>query len=308
MQAILHPTPENPLPPGAECVELVTRDKQHLRVMKVIPETARGTFVILGGRGDFIERYFETVRDLVGRGFAVTVLDMRGQGGSERPRRQPYRDQTRSFADFDEDVRALMEDLVIPSCPEPYYALGHSTGAHVLLRLLRSRPWFTRAILVSPLVEIIYGPWPRPVAALLVNVMWFSGLASAFLPGVRRKPLGRADFPGNLMTSDHGRWNRDSATLEIAPQLGLGGPTFGWLGAARRSIRKLRRMRKPMAPVLIVAAGADRVVGNEGIRRLARRVPGVALTFIPDAKHEIMCERDVIRRQFLAALDSFVPA
>ena len=74
MQAILHPTPENPLPPGAECVELVTRDKQHLRVMKVIPETARGTFVILGGRGDFIERYFETVRDL-SRADVVVSLD-----------------------------------------------------------------------------------------------------------------------------------------------------------------------------------------------------------------------------------------
>ena len=67
-------------------------------------------------------------------------------------------------------------------------------------------------------------------------------------------------------------------------------------------------MTKPTAPVLIVAAGADRVVGNEGIRQLARKVPGVALTFIPDARREILGERDVIRRQFLAALDSFLPA
>ena len=67
-------------------------------------------------------------------------------------------------------------------------------------------------------------------------------------------------------------------------------------------------MKKPLAPVLIVAAGADRVVGNEGIRRLARKVPGVALTFIPDARHEILSERDEIRRQFLAAFDSFMPA
>ena len=52
----------------------------------------------------------------------------------------------------------------------------------------------------------------------------------------------------------------------------------------------------------------NRVVGNEGIRRLARKVPGVAVTFIPDAKHEILGERDMIRRQFLAALDSFLPA
>lgn len=306
---MLHPTPENPLPPGADCVELVTRDKVHLRAMKAIPENPRGTFVILGGRGDFIERYFETARELMERGFAVAALDMRGQGGSQRPKRQPYRDRTRSFAGFDEDVRTLMDSLVLPSCPGPYYALGLSTGAHVLLRLLRNKTWFTRVILVSPLIEIIYGPWPRPVAWLLLNTMWFTGLANFFLPGVRRKPMGRADFSNNPLTSDKRRWERDSATLEQAPHLGLGGPTFGWLGAARQSIARIRRMRKrPLAPVLIVAAGADRVVGNEGIRRLARRVPGVALTFIPDAKHEILGECDPIRRQFLAALDSFVPA
>ena len=59
--------------------------------------------------------------------------------------------------------------------------------------------------------------------------------------------------------------------------------------------------------MLIVAAGADRVVGNEGIRRLARKVPGVALAVIPNARHEILGESDTVRRQFLAALDSFVP-
>lgn len=308
MQAILHPTSENPLPPGAECIELVTRDKQRLRAMRAVPENPRGTFVILGGRGDFIERYFETARELLDRGFAVACVDMRGQGGSERPRRQPYRDRTRSFAGFDEDVRTLMDTLVLPGCPAPYFALGHSTGAHVLLRLLRDRQWFERAVLVSPLVEIIYGPWPRPVAGLLINVMWISGLASSFLPGVRKKPMGREDFPGNPLTSDRRRWERDSATLELAPHLGLGGPTYGWLGAARQSIARIRRMKKPTVPVLIVAAGADRVVGNEGIRRLARKVPGIALTFIPDARHEILGECDMIRRQFLAALDSFVPA
>lgn len=307
-EATLHPTPENPLPPGAEGVELLTRDKRRLRAMRAVPENARGTFVILGGRGDFIERYFETARDLIARGFAVVALDMRGQGGSQRAARQPYRDRTRSFAGFDEDVRTLMDTLVIPSCPQPYFALGHSTGAHVLLRLMRDMPWFERAVLVSPLVEIDYGPWPRPVASLLVNGMWLTGLADVFLPGVRKTPMGRDDFPGNPLTSDQRRWNRDSATLELAPHLGLGGPTFGWLRAARRSIARINRMKKPQAPVLIVAAGADRVVGNEGIRRLARKVPGVALTFIPDARHEILGERDMIRRQFLAALDSFVPA
>ena len=135
----LFPTPENPLPAGAECLELVTSDNVRLRAMRAIPWEPRGTVVLLGGRGDYIERYFETVRDLMARGFAVAMVDLRGQGGSQRISRKPYRDVTSSFASFEEDVRTLMDGLVLPTCPAPYFALGHSTGGHILLRVLRDQ-------------------------------------------------------------------------------------------------------------------------------------------------------------------------
>ena len=60
--------------------------------------------------------------------------------------------------------------------------------------------------------------------------------------------------------------------------------------------------------MLVVASGADRVVDNEATRELARRVPGIALCFVPGAQHEILSERDFYRRQFLAAFDSFLAA
>jgi lysophospholipase len=306
MSAALFAVTENPPPPGTECLTLLTRDKVRLRAIRTLPGEARGTFVLLGGRGDFIERYFETTQDLLARGFAVVTLDMRGQGGSERLAADPYRDVTRSFREFDEDLRTLMEDAVLPHCPPPYYGLGHSTGGHVLLRNLRSRNWFSRAVLVSPLLGIDYGAWPGPAVSLLVTAMWLTRQGRIFLPGVRKRPFTRSDFPGNPLTSDKRRWMRDCATLEAAPQLGLGGPTFAWLRAARRSLREIARMRKPTAPVLIVAAGADRIVSNQAIREAAATIPGIALTMIPDAAHEILNERDDIRRQFLAALDSFI--
>lgn len=304
--AALHPIAENPLPPGAECITLVTRDKVKLRAMRVVPEAARGTFVLFGGRGDFIERYFETTRDLMARGFAVVAVDMRGQGGSERMSADRYRDVTKSFTEFDEDVRTLMEGAVLPACPPPYYGLGHSTGGHVLLRNLRNKGWFAKAVLVAPLIGINYGAWPDFAVSCLVTATWLTGRGAMFLPGVRKRPFGRADFPGNPLTSDKRRWERDSTTLELAPHLGLGGPTFAWLRAARRSIREIARMGKPTAPVLIIAAGADRIVSTEATRRAAARIPGIALAVIPGAAHEIINERDDIRQQFLAALDSFV--
>lgn len=302
----LYPTAENPCPPGAECLLVITRDNIKLRAMKAVPPDAHGTVVVIGGRGDFVERYFETMQDLMARGFAVASVDLRGQGGSQRPSKDIYRGPVRSFSDFDEDIRVLMEDVVLSQCPAPYFALGHSTGGHVLLRVLRHGTWFRKAVLVAPLVDVIYGPWPRSVAAALVNGAAMLGFGGTFLPGVLKHPMGRSDFAGNPLTSDEWRWNRDSGTLEAAPHLGLGGATFSWLHAARRSMASVARMERPTAPVLIIASGLDRVVSNDAIRKLARRVPGIALVTIPEARHEILSENDAVRRQFLAAFDSFV--
>lgn len=305
----LYPTPENPLPAGAECLTVKTRDGVRLRGLRAIPDNPRGTVVLIGGRGDFIERYFETMLELQERGFAVASFDLRGQGGSARPLPDPYRARLKSFAEFDEDIRAFMESAVLPHCPRPFYALGHSTGGHVLLRVLRQHGWFRKVVLVSPLVDVLYGTWPRPLAAAIVVVGNVLGLGSRFLPGQLKKPMGRGDFPLNPLTSDAWRWNRDSHTLEVAPHLGLGGATFSWFAAARRSLAAVARARggqRLLAPVLIVASGADQVVAGEATRRLARRIPGIALTLIPGARHEILSENDHVRQQFFAAFDSFV--
>ena len=46
--------------------------------------------VLLNGQTEFIEKYFEVIDELRGRGFAVATMDWRGQGGSSRAAgRQP---------------------------------------------------------------------------------------------------------------------------------------------------------------------------------------------------------------------------
>ena len=44
----LFPTAENPLPPGARCVQVLTRDRQLLRGMLACPPGAQGTVVVIG--------------------------------------------------------------------------------------------------------------------------------------------------------------------------------------------------------------------------------------------------------------------
>lgn len=304
----LFSTPDNRIPEGAVCVPVKTRDGLVLRAMRVRVAKPKGTVVVLGGRGDYMERYFETTRELMQRGYCVAALDVRGQGGSPRLLRSRYRGHLRSFKNHDEDLRAFMTEVVLPDCPPPYYAIGHSTGGHILLRNLRNRTWFSKTIAVAPLIGMIYGRWPLPLVRLLVFLTTHLGLGWMFLPGQGRRPLASGDFAGNLLTSDRRRWNRDSAILEVAPELGLGGPTFSWLRAAMASTAELKAMGpgdKLRAPVLIVGAGLDQVVDNEAIREFARRVPGISLVFIREAMHEILSEGDAVRAQFLAAFEAF---
>ena len=60
----LHATPINPAPEGARCVEIPVKGGFKLRAMMAPVAAPRGTVVLLGGRSDYLERYFETMREL----------------------------------------------------------------------------------------------------------------------------------------------------------------------------------------------------------------------------------------------------
>lgn len=273
--------------------------------------TGHGTVCIFQGRGDFIERYFETIRNLQSRGYDVAILDWRGQGGSDRRGSDPCRARVRSFREYDRDLTAFMTGVVLPDCRPPFLALAHSTGATVVLRALKSRNWFERAVLSAPLIDIAPVGLPRPIVRVAARFMALAGLGRLYLPGRPRRPMRAEDFPGNPVSSDRRRYLRDCRTLEAAPQLGIGGPTFGWLDAAFGAMAELARASRNTtlcAPVLIVAAGDDRLASSEASRQFARRVPGVAAVTIAGARHEPLMERDDLREQFWAAFDTFVGA
>lgn len=300
--------PGNPVPQGLVASRVTTRDGRILRAAHTHISDARGTVVVVCGRGDFIERWFETIGDLTARRFAVAIFDFRAQGGSSRRYRNRSRDGLRSFREYDDDLASVMKQVVLPDCPPPYYALGHSTGGLIVLRAVEHRNWFEKAVLSAPLLGINPGLWPMPVARFLCRFVQSVGLGRCVLPGQARRPFTLADFAGNLLTSDRHRFTRAIATLEAAPELGIAGPTYGWLRAAFAALDELDKIKGPgrfRAPVLIVAAGRDRVVDNEASRRFSRRT-GLPFVVIPEARHEILLESDPIRAQFLAAFDSFI--
>src|SRR5262249_47909186 len=129
--------PGNEIPAGMSCGRLVTPDRVALRyALAPGPSLSKGTVCILQGRGAFIERYLQPVRDVRAGGYTVATLDWRGQGGSARLLRQSWRGHVRSFRHYDIDLQTFMREIVLPDCPPPFYGIGHSTGGQILLRAL----------------------------------------------------------------------------------------------------------------------------------------------------------------------------
>jgi lysophospholipase len=68
--------PANPVPEDVVTGTIKTHDGAELRFARWAPPLNRkGTVCVFQGRGEFMEKYFETVRDLRARGFAVAMID-----------------------------------------------------------------------------------------------------------------------------------------------------------------------------------------------------------------------------------------
>ena len=304
----------NPVPGGATAGLLTSFDGVRLRYARwgATRGPRRGTVCLFGGRGEFIEKYFEVIADLRRRGYAVAALDWRGQGGSERQLPDMRRGHVHDFADYDRDLGAFMKEIVLPDCPPPYVALGHSMGGHILLRnATRPGSWFERMVLVAPMIAIDPERVGYPV--------WFTrfygeagclvGAGSHYVLGGNPEAAEQAPFDGNLLTSDRERWARNKAVLDYAPELGLGSPTIAWLRAAYRSMARIQDRDYPstiQVPMLLFAAGRDKVVATRAIEDFGVGLKVGSQLLLPGARHEILQESDAIRLKFWAAFDAYL--
>jgi len=303
--------PANPVPDDAVAGTIKTTDGVTLRFARWAPPPGRkGTVVVLQGRAEFIEKYFETVRDLRARGFAVATFDWRGQGFSDRALSDRHKGYVRNFTNYITDLEAIMEQVVLPDCPPPIFALAHSMGGAVVIRACHDGSrWFERVVLSAPMIALPPGRLTR-VAGPLARLMRIIGRGGAYVPTGDSVATGTESFIGNILTSDPVRYARNAAVLEQEPALGLGAPTVAWADAALRQMKLFAEAGYSASirqPILIVAAGRDEVVSTPAIETFGHHLLAGRHLILAGAKHEILQEQDHYRAQFWAAFDAFVP-
>lgn len=305
-------TSSNPIPDGAIDGYIEAADGVRLRFARwpAGEGKRKGTVCVFPGRAEMIEKYFEVVADLRSRGFAVAVLDWRGQGGSARALADPRKGHVGDFAEYQLDLDAFMKQIVLPDCPPPYFGLAHSMGAANLLRAVHEeRRWFDRIVLCAPMIDLRIRRWPK-AARYFTRFMAAIGQGHRYIPGGGPAAVTNRPFAGNPVSSDPVRYERIAAITETDPALALGSPTLSWISAAFRQIDQFAEPEYPAKlrqPILILGAGDDRLVSTAVSEKFAIRLRAGAIIVIRGSRHEILIERDSIRSQFWAAFDAFVP-
>lgn len=302
-------SPGNPVPENHVVGWFTGHGGKRLRyaIFKSERSVARGTVVLLQGRNECIEKYFETIRHFTGRGLWVATFDWRGQGGSDRLLKNPLRGYVRRFEDFEADLEIFLETIVLPDTRLPFCLVAHSMGALVALS---SAPELTNRIermaLIAPFIELANQPAPVWFIRLLTGLLSAFGLGWVSSSPDRFPPA----FAGNALTTDRDRFNRNQTLYLEHPELRLGPPTARWIGTMLGAINRVTRFEhldKIKVPTILIGAGNDPIVSAGAIERLGNQFRAGRAIIIDGARHELLQEADRYRAAALAAIDAFIP-
>lgn len=293
----------NPEPEGADIVwfEGVAGRKLRACIAPSLRSTPRGTAIICPGRTEFIEKYFETARDLQQRGFAIVILDWPGQGLSERL----LDDRSKGHIDrFETFMGALRNglDALEGRLPRPHVSVAHSMGGAIALAAISQKlVRVDAAAFTAPM-------WGLPVNLAVRYVIWAMramGRSNDFA----RQPGPPEKFEGNIVTHDEARWQLQRDLIDAAPELELGPVTWGWLGASLDILDTTTKpglLRGIDIPVFVASASEEKLVDNKAHARVAKYLPDCTHMTIEGARHEILMETDDRRAQFWAGFDTLM--
>ncbi|MGJ3263656.1 MAG: alpha/beta fold hydrolase [Salinarimonas sp.] len=297
-------------PPGIAFDRFDAPDGITIRWAAVAPERARATVVLLPGFTEYIEAYFETIRELLAAGLTVFAMDWPGQGGSGRYLADPEKAHAWGFEAHVGALRRFLETIVLPAgTPGPLTLVGHSMGGHLTTRFLEEVPGLADAAALSAPayavgVDSPLPPGPTRIVVEVVNALGF-GEAWALGAGPWERQAKRREQLRPHLSSDPERAAILTRWAEENPRLRVGGATWGF---GRSFIRSARRVVEPQrlarigVPVLIGSAGRDAFTDSGLHDGVASGIPASRVLAFPEAQHCLFLERDAIRGAWMEAL------
>lgn len=277
----------------------------------------RGRMLVLGGRGDMIEKYLEVIHHWAGRGWAVTSFDWRGQGGSGRLADDPMTGHIADFGQWTADLAAFCAQWRGAGAgggagTRPAVMVAHSMGGHLMLRAMtEGLPLPDAAVAVAPMLGVHSGPFPRWFAVWLADTLCRLGLGTRQAWTQNENSARQRRIRQARLTHDPDRYADELWWRDHSRDIALGPPSWAWVAQALASTTALAHDREGLAriavPVLMLAAEEDELVSIAAIRDVAARLPDARLhVYGREAAHELLRELDPVRLDALARIDGFL--
>jgi lysophospholipase len=268
---------------------------------------ARATVVVSPGRTESITGFTETIYDLYRRGYAVAIIDQRGQGHSQRFVPNSDVGYVEHFEDYERDFTIFVDEYVRPQMPGPYLLLADSMGAAIATSYLEndSSGMFSGAVLASPMYRIVTKPFPEPVAWALVYSLIGLGRGMDYAPTAHGFDYDQK-FEDNHFTHSRARFYADISLVRADPQIAVGGPSVRWVKEAMRGTISIRGGAAHVkTPLLVLRAGRDTYVRTDAESGFCAQAPSCELVEYPEAYHCLLIETDRVRDDVFARLNSF---
>lgn len=270
----------------------------------------RGSILFLPGRGDFYEKYLETLDQWHDAGWRVTAADWRGQAGSGRLGSDPITGHVEDFGIWVDDLAQLWTAWTAET-PGPHILAAHSMGGHIVLRALAAHRIAPDAVILSaPMTGIAGPPLPLRVLHAVAGTMCRIGDPQRQAWKWSEKPGVLPANRDKLLTHDGDRYADEQWWREARPELVMGPASWRWVERAYASWMMLEApgaLEAVDVPVLIISTAADRLVSHPANLRAAARLPRAELIALGDeAFHEVLREADPVRDDLMQKIDAFL--
>jgi len=298
-------------PEGGESFYYQAENEVNLRVAIWNKSSNKGTILLQSGRTEFIEKYYEVIKEFIQRGFCIALMDWRGQGLSDRISKDVHLGHVKDFSDYDSDFINVIEKVYEDLCPKPWIAMGHSMGGCLVASAAaKNTELFDAVILCAPMLSLQMPSFAKKSLSVigLIAKIGFGEKALERHQWHEKKGWHQRPFEENNVTSDKARYERSEKLIRKDENLGIGGLSISW---AYEALKRTKEMNSPgwikniRQPVLLLNATKDKLVNPNENLKICSQSDKVVIANI-ESEHEILMETDFIRQQAWEAIDKFI--
>src|SRR5215469_13331966 len=298
-------------PAGWQWDHMTNADGAQLRYGHAEPNgRAHGIIVITPGYASPAEEFFETARDFLRAGYAVWILDRRGQGGSDRWPDLGQRAYLTSLATETRDLGQFGALVKAKAQGAPLFLVGESLGGPIGLGLLHDDPAaFRAAAFSSPAIDFQTGSLPKGGVRVLTSFLSGIGFGGSYA-------FGQHDWrfnpdtggPNDTAFDDRERALAHDGWLLAHPAFREGGATNGFVHAlflAADTEQAPGWAQHITTPVLIGMTPGDKSASPSAMVTACNAMHDCRLDKYPGAAHALFNDRDATRAKWMKSVVTF---